>query len=59
VTATPSRPALIFTSGEAIPEALADLHLAHSGVLLRKPFSPTDLLRAALDPTDPLEEQTG
>jgi DNA-binding response OmpR family regulator len=59
ITARGGSPALVFTSGDALSDALAELLMAHSGVFLRKPFSPKDLLRAVEDSTDLLDERTG
>jgi DNA-binding response OmpR family regulator len=44
-------PALVLTSGDALPDALQQLLLAHDGLFLRKPFSPSSLLRAVEDST--------
>jgi len=59
ITARGASPALVFTSGDALSDALSELLLQHAGVFLRKPFAPSDLLRAVRDSTDSLEAQTG
>lgn len=43
------RPALVLTSGDVLSGDLSDVLLAHDGIFLRKPFSPSALLRAVED----------
>lgn len=59
ITARGASPGLVFTSGDALPDALEALLLQHAGVFLRKPFSPSDLLRAVEDSTGPHPRKDG
>jgi DNA-binding NtrC family response regulator len=44
-----SRLGVVITSGDQLPESLRSVLLAHNGIFLRKPFSPSALLCALKD----------
>ena len=44
-----ARPALVLTSGDVLSDRLSDVLFSHDGIFLRKPFSPSALLRAVED----------